>query len=152
MDVDVLYFQRVKPDLDFMNEVFSYDVRTLNSTDTVKISQYCIALSQFLVYMKSEIGKTKQEINMKQRFIDSTVNMLLTKELLKEHKTKTATIDYIISESPECQSTLKEINERKDQITLLEGQDKSITELINAFKREMTRRENELQSTNLGRR
>ena len=102
--------------------------------------------------MKSEIGKTKQEINMKQRFIDSTVNMLLTKELLKEHKTKTATIDYIISESPECQRTLKEINERKDQITLLEGQDKSITELINAFKREMTRRENELQSTNLGRR
>lgn len=152
MDNGVLYFQRVRPDLDFMNEIFTFDVRTLPQTDDTKISQYCIGLSQFVIYMRSEMNKTLSEINMKNRFIESTVNLLMTRELIKAYKTKSAVNDYIISNSPELTKAKEEIDELKQELILLEGQDKNLAELVAAFKRELSRRENELYYTRMERR
>jgi hypothetical protein len=152
MDKGVLYFQRVQPILDFLDEVFKFDVRTLPNMDAEKLSQYCVALSQFLIFMKSEIGKTQSEIQMKQRFIDTTVNMLLTTDMIKRFKTKTAATDHIINNSQPLQDAREEIGRMKDELVLLDGQDRSIMELINAFKRELTRRENELHATRMERR
>lgn len=152
MDKGVLYFEKVRPDLDFMNEIFGFDARNLPQLESSKISQYCIALSQFVIYLKSEMNKTQSEIHMKQRFIDSTVSMLLTSDMIKEHKTKTAAVDYIINNSDGCQKAREEIGQLKDEIMLLEGQDRNLLELVNAFKRELTRRDNEFQTTKLERR
>jgi len=152
MDEGVLYFDKVRPDLDFMNEIFKFDARNLPQTDSSKISQFCVALSQFVIYLKSEMNRMQSEIHMKQRFIDSTVSMLLTSDLLKEHKTKTAAVDYIVNNSDGCQKARSEIGGLKDQLILLEGQDKNLLELVNAFKRELTRRENEMYSIRTERR
>jgi len=152
MDKGVLYFQKIKPDLDFMNEVFAFDARKLQEIDSNKVSQFCVALSQFVVYLKSEMNKARSEINMKQRFIDSTVNMLLTPKMVKEHKTKTSAVDHIINNSEPLTTARTEIGGIKDELTLLDGQDKNLLELVNAFKRELTRRENELYSARMERR
>lgn len=152
MDNGVLYFQKVRPDLDFMNEIFQFDARSLQELDSAKISQYCVALSQFVIFLKSEMNRTQSEINMKQRFVDSTVTMLLTSDMIKAHKTKTAAIDHIVSNSEGCMKAKEEIGALKDELMLIEGQDRNLVELVNAFKRELTRRENEYDSTRMGRR
>jgi len=151
MDKGVLYFQKIRPDLDFMNEIFAFDVRTLPQVDAVKISQYCIGLSQFIVYMRSEMNKTWSEISMKNRFIESTVNLLMTKDLIKTYKTKSAAYDYIVNSSDDLTKLREEIDELKRELILLEGQDKNLAELVASFKRELSRRENELYYTRMER-
>jgi hypothetical protein len=151
MDKGVLYFQRVRPDLDFMNEVFTFDVRRLPQTDAMKISQYCIGLSQFVVYMRSEMNKTLSEITMKNRFIESTVNLLMTNDLIKTYKTKSAAHDYVVSNSTELTKLKEDVDELKKELVLLEGQDKKLAELVASFKRELSRRENELYYTRMER-
>ena len=152
MDKGVLYFQNVRPDLDFMNEVFGFDARELPNLSSAVISQYCVALSQYVIFMKSQINKTLNEINMKQRFIDNIVNMTITANLIKKYKSKAATVDYIISSTPSLSQEQDKISELKSELILLDGQDKNILELINVFKRELTRRDNEIYSSKMERR
>jgi hypothetical protein len=152
MDNGVLYFQKVRPDLEFMNEIFTFDTRQMPSMSSEKLSQFCVALSQFVIFLKSEMNSTHAEINMKNRFIEATVNMLITKELIKEHKSKSAAVEFLISNSTELSKVKDQIGALKDELLLLEGQDKNLLELVNAFKRELTRRENELYVTRVERR
>lgn len=143
----MLSFKHTKPDKDFIESIFAFDVRKLEQTDSLKISQFVIALSQYSIYFKSKQNETKAEIVKKQRFIDATVIQLITKDVLKEYTTKTAASTYIIENTEVLYKAKKVIEGFKDELILLEGVDKSISEYIAAFKRELTRRENELWQT-----
>jgi len=112
----------------------------------VEISKYTIALAQWLVYYKSETNKTKVELLKKQRMLNGAVTQLLTTEILKQYKTKSAASEYIVASTQELNTIKYGIDSTKDELKLLEGVDKTISELIAAFKRELTRRENELYS------
>jgi hypothetical protein len=147
MDQGVLSFKQANPSTDFINSIFSFDVRKLETTDTVMISQFIVALSQYSIYFKFQQNQTKVEILKKKRFIDSTVTMLITKDVLKTYKTKKDATCYIINTTEDLSIAEKEIEVFQDELTLLDGIDKTISELIAAFKREMTRRENELWQT-----
>ena len=146
MDQGILSFRRVHPDRDFIDEIFTFNVRNLESTPGVDISKYTIALAQWLVYYKSETNQTKVLLLKKQRILDGAVSQLLTTEILKTYKTKSAATDHIISSTQNLNTMQTEIYAIKDELMLLEGVDKTISELIAAFKRELTRRENELYS------
>lgn len=147
MDDDLTIFNKVSINKDFINSIFSYDVRKLEATSSLNISQYTIALSQYLIYFKSKLNENKVNIRRKQRFIDSTINQLLTKTLLKEYKTKRDAYNYLVESNERLHNTQEEIDKLKDQEILLEGVDKTISELIASFKRELTRRENEQWQT-----
>lgn len=144
MDEGILLFNKAKPNLEFINEIFEYDVRKLEATDSVVISKYSIALAQYLIFFQAEVNKTKLEIVRKQRILDGATNQLLNEELLKRYKTKSAAKEHIISNSKEFNSLRSEIEKFRDELTLIEGEDKKISELIAVFKRELTRREKEL--------
>ena len=147
MNEDLNAFSAIKINRDYIDTIFAYDVRTLESTDSVQISQYIIALSQYLIYFKSKLNKNKVEIRRKKRFVDNTVIQLLTKELLKEYKTKRDASVYLIENTEQLYTAQKFIDDLKDQEMLLEGVDRTISELIASFKRELTRRENEQWQT-----
>ena len=147
MDKGVLSFTNSQPDQDYIDSIFAFDVRKLDSTDTVDISKYTLALSQYSIYFKYQQNVTRSEIIKKQRFIDSTVNLLITKDILKEYKTKKDATCYIINTTEELSLAEQEMEAWKDELILLDGIDKHISELIAAFKREMTRRENEQWQT-----
>ena len=147
MNEDLNAFSAIKINRDYIDTIFAYDVRTLESTDSVQISQYIIALSQYLIYFKSKLNKNKVEIRRKKRFVDNTVIQLLTKELLKEYKTKRDASVYLIENTEQLYTAQKLIDDLKDQEMLLEGVDRTISELIASFKRELTRRENEQWQT-----
>ncbi len=88
MDKEVLYFQNMKPSDELIEEIFNYDVRTLETTNDITLSKYAIALAQYLVYFKSQTNRTKVDSGRKKRVLDSGVNQLITKEVLREYKTK----------------------------------------------------------------
>jgi hypothetical protein len=146
MDKEVLYFQHVKPNGELIDEIFNYDVRELEQTNDVTLSKYAIALSQYLIYFKSQCNKTKVDIGRKKRVLDSGINQLITKEVLKQYKSKSDASNYLISNTKDLDILNSEIEALKDELMLLDGIDKTMTELIATFKRELTRRENELYS------
>ena len=143
----MLSFQNANPDVDLINSIFSYDVNKLEYTDSIKLSQFTIALSQYLIYFKSQSNQNKIDIRKKQRLFDGAVTQLLTKEMIKEYKTKTAASSYLVQTNEFLSRLDEEIENLKDQEILLDGIDKHISELIASFKRELTRRENEQWQT-----
>ncbi len=147
MDKDTLLYKGMAPDKEFIEEIFHYDVKKLDSTDGILISKYCIALAQYLIFLRHQTNQTKILVMQKKRLIDGTLDLLLTKDLIKEHGTKTNALTRLKSSSKELISLQTAMEPLQDELLLLEGIDKTISELIAAFKRELTRRENELYAT-----
>ncbi len=142
---EIFPHSKLRPGFEFMVEVFAYDVRQLPNTDAKTLSCYIVALSQYLVYLNSELNRIKSDMVKKRRYIDNTINQLLTKELLKEYTAKKDAASFLIASTPELSQANDEMEELQDQLYLLEGSDKSLYELVAAFKRELTRREHERQ-------
>lgn len=147
MDAGMMLFKKVKPDQDFISEILEYDVKKLESTSSITLSKYATALAQYLIYFKSKTNETKVEIHRKQRILDGAVNQLLNSTILKEYKNRTNAYEYIVSNTQELSAIRNKINNFKDELLLLDGVDKTISELVATLKREMTRRENELYQT-----
>ncbi len=68
----------------------------------------------------------------------------MTKEVLKEYKTQTAARDYLIRSNTATSVMNDKLQKLKYDLIKVDGIDKAVTELISAFKRELTRRDNEL--------
>jgi hypothetical protein len=147
MQKDLNAATHINVDQDYIDSIFAYNVRNLEITDSLILSQYIIALSQYLIYFKSKLNENKVDIRRKQRFIDNIVSQLLTKELIKEYKTKKDASAYLIDNTENLYKIQTEMDDLKDQEFLLDGVDKTISELIASFKRELTRRENEQWQT-----
>ena len=141
---DLLLYQKCRPEGSLIEQVFSYDVRTLENTDDLFISRSVIALSQYLVYFKSQYNITKSSITNKERVMEGVLFGLITAEVLKEHKTKKDAKAALVLSNQVLNKLQEEIDALEDELVLLDGMDKTIMELIAAFKRELTRRENEL--------
>jgi hypothetical protein len=144
MDEGVYLFNKINKNFDLVEEALSFDASNLESIDGLMISKYCIALSQYLVYFTSVVNSTKAEINSIKRFIESSLNVSLTKDLLKQYKTKIAASEYLIMNDEILHNKQEKVNDLQDELIKVEGINKSIDTLISTFKRELTRRENEL--------
>lgn len=144
MDKGVLSFTKVQPDDDLINEIWTFNVKNLHGLADPTLSQYVIALSQWLVYYKAQINESKAQINQLQSDIEFLVSTWMTKEILKEHKTQTAARDYLIRSNAESSSMADKLRKLKTELIKVEGIDRAVSEMIAAFKREMTRRDNEL--------
>ena len=144
MDEELLSFTKVQPRKDLIDEIFSFDVKNLNSTDDIVLSQYTIALAQYLVYYRVQVNDTKAKVNQLNSDLDFLVAAWMTPEILKEHKTQTAAREYLIRSNSESASMRDRLEKLKSDLIRVEGIDRAVSELIAAFKREMTRRDNEL--------
>ena len=145
--IDTNVFEKIDPNIDFINDIFQFDVRNLESTDGIKVSQFCVGLGQYLIFLRYQRNTTKIEIVRKRRTIDGVIANLLTPELVKEYKNKTNAVAHLMATVEQLVTVQNEIEPLKDELMLLDGVDKSIHELIAAFKRELTRRDNELYQT-----
>lgn len=144
MEPGLELYKQCKPNDNFVSEVFAYDVRTLEQTNDIFISKAVIALSQYLVYFKSKYNEKLQQKGEKQRLLEAVLFQIITPELVKQHKTKKDVRSDLIYSDPVLNKIHIETEILQDEIFLLDGIDKTIQELIAAFKRELTRRENEL--------
>jgi hypothetical protein len=121
-----------------MNEIFAFDPRNLEATPAVDISKYAICLAQFLIFFSSQINATKVKLIQKNRVIDTYINQSDIKA-----KTKADKRNKVIEANPELKQIEIDIEALEAEVKMTDGLEKYYLELINAFKRELTRRETE---------
>jgi len=144
MDEGIYSFSKITINKNLLDEIWSFDPMSLDSLDASTISKYAIALSQYLVYYRWEVNKTKAELSKKRRLFDSSLTLSLDEADLKKYKTKKAASEYLINTNTDLSKLDEEIDILQSELIMLEGIDKSISEYIATFKRELTRREQEL--------
>jgi len=144
MDNGVLSFTKVKPNNDLIDEIWAFDVKNLHALTDPRLSEYVIALSQWLIYYKAQVNETKAEINQLKSDLDVIVSSCMSERILKEYKTQTAARDHIIRSEPSSSLMSDKLRKLQTDLIKVDGADRSISELIAAFKRELTRRDNEL--------
>lgn len=144
MDEGIFSYTNIKINRSLLDQVWAFDPLTLGSLDGLTVSQYSIALAQFLVYYRHEVNKTKAELAKKKKTLDSSLSMVLDAATVKKFKTKSAAEDYLINTLPELGTLSEKIDALQEELIKVDGMDKSISEYIATLKRELTRREQEL--------
>lgn len=127
---------------DLMEEIFAYDPRTLESTSSEDVSKYAIGLAQFLIYFASQINKSKVLSMQKRKFMESSVEQ---SDIAKGRLTKVEYKRSVIDSSDELKQLEIDIAALEQEVVMTENLEKYYIELINTFKRELGRRENELK-------
>jgi len=123
-----------------MDEIFKFDPRNLEATSAADVSKYTIGLAQFLIFFASQINMTKVKLIQKNRVIDTYIN----KSDIKA-KTKVEKRYKVIEASPELKQIEVDIEALEAEVKMTDGLEKYYLELINSFKRELTRREHEMK-------
>jgi len=144
LDKDIFSYEKIKPDQDFIDKIWAFDVSSLDAISDVTISKFAIALGQWLIYYKAQTNIARTELNKKQSDLDFIISSILTPEDIKKHGTKTAAVAYLMQTDPTISKLQDDINKLKGDLLRTDGIDKAVSELIAAFKRELSRRENEL--------
>lgn len=138
---DLMVFKMPK-NQDLMDEIFKFDPRNIESISSSKISEFTIGLAQFLIYFSSQINATKVKIMQKNRIIDLAISRSEIKA-----KTKIEKREKVIDNDDELKKIELELLAYEGEIKMTENLEKYYIELINALKRELTRRETELKFT-----
>jgi len=125
-----------------MDEIFAYDPRTLEATSSENISKYAIGLAQFLIYFASQINKSKVLLMQKRKFMETAVKQ---STIVKGRLIKVDFKRKVIEASEELQKVGLDIEALEQEIIMTENLEHCYIELINTFKRELTRREHELK-------
>jgi hypothetical protein len=152
MDAGVFSFSKLQIDHGFLDQVWAFSPNKLGSLTNEMVSQYSIALAQYLIYFKWEQNKARAEITKKKRLLESAISISVDEKLQKKYKTKAALTEYMINTSPELNKLSEEIDTLQMELTKTDGIDKVINEYIATFKKELSRREQELFATRAERR
>jgi hypothetical protein len=152
MQKGVLSFKNVIFNESLINEIFQMNPLTIPDLDGRIISQYMVALAQYLVYFKAQVNELKAEIYRISTLIDNGVSMCMSDEKIKKFKSKKDATIYLINTTTHLTKLDDELKLKKKELMSVEGMDKPISELIATLKRELTRRENELYATRMERR
>lgn len=143
MNKDLYLFREVRPST-LVEEAMRFDPNSLETLSTETVSKYLIALGQYLIYFKSELNKTKANIAKKKKLFESSLSVSLDVKTVKKYGTKKAASEYLVSTVDGLSQLDAEIAVLSEELTYLDGMDKPINEYINTFKRELSRREQEL--------
>lgn len=133
---DELLLNRMPRNEDIMDEIFNFNVYDLESTSSLKISQYIIGLSQFLIYFGSQINKTKVSLMQKKNILSAAIERSDVSGRNREIRKR-----KLIDSSAELQQIELGIELEEQELTLVENREQYLFELINAFKKELSRRD-----------
>lgn len=132
-----------QPNLDFIKDVLTFDVRDLESATPLFISQSVIALSQYLIYVKYNTNLTKAELTREQQILEGSIFELLTDDMIKKMKTKKDARQWLINNNAFVAAQSQKVDSLYAEVYAVDGIDKQVSEYVAAFKRELTRREHE---------
>lgn len=124
-----------------IDEIFKFDPRNLETLSSVKLSAYSIGLMQFVVFLTSQVNKTRVLLMQKERVLEVYFN----KEVVLKGKTKADKKRELLKLNPELVVIQKEAEILEAELKLTENYDKYLVELNNSIKRELTRREAEMK-------
>ena len=125
-----------------IESAFNFDVSNLEVTTSEQVSKYTIMLAQYLITLQARFNTARVIASQKRKVLDRRVKSLLQIGEVKGSTLKEREANAIAS-SEELQTLELEYDEAAAERDLLDGIDKPITELINAFKSELRRRADE---------
>ncbi|MCK4527911.1 hypothetical protein KAW18_11120 [candidate division WOR-3 bacterium] len=153
MDIDMLSFTKVQINQDLLDEIWKFDPRRLDELKGSILSSYSMALAQYLIYFTYQRNIVKADVYRLNKMIDRTISLILSKDkkLLKEHKTRSSAVDFLVSTNDYLTETQSKLDILNIELMHIDGIDKNISELIATIKRELTRREKELYTVRMER-
>jgi len=140
---------KIEPDDSLIEQAKNLPVRELESIDSLTLSKYVIVLSQYLVFLTSQVNRSKVMYKIHSRKFE-----MLLHQATKDVPGKTLTERR--ANAMEGNTTLQHHEEKMHifdlEIEAAKDVEKNITLLVNAIKRELTRREVELGAVRAERR
>lgn len=129
-----------------IEEVFNFNVREMDTVHSAVLSKYTVMLGQYLITLQVRFNTARVIASQKKKVLERKVQELIQSgtvggKTLKEREANAVALD------PELQALELDYDEAAAERDLLDGIDKPITELINAFKSELRRRAEERQYT-----
>lgn len=140
---------KMESDNELIQEAKSLSVRDLESIPSLTLSKYVIVLSQYLVFLTSQVNRSRVMYKINNRKFEMALYKAIQNvpgKTLTEKKAKALEDDTTLQHYEE-QTHLYDL-----EIEAAKDVEKNITLLVNAIKRELTRREAELGATRVGRR
>jgi len=129
-----------------IENAFNFNVHNLEATSSQQISQYTIMLAQYLITLQARFNTARVISSQKKKVLDRRVKALIQTGEVEGSTLKEREANAIASSEELIQLEL-EYDEAAAERDLLDGLDKPITELINAFKSEIRRQADERQYT-----
>ena len=129
-----------------IENAFNFNVHNLEATSSQQISQYTIMLAQYLITLQARFNTARVIASQKKKVLDRRVKALIQTGEVEGSTLKEREANAIASSEELIQLEL-EYDEAAAERDLLDGLDKPITELINAFKSEIRRQADERQYT-----
>jgi hypothetical protein len=129
-----------------IENAFNFNVHNLEGTSSQQISQYTIMLAQYLITLQARFNTARVISSQKKKVLDRRVKALIQTGEVEGSTLKEREANAIASSEELIQLEL-EYDEAAAERDLLDGLDKPITELINAFKSEIRRQADERQYT-----
>ena len=137
---DELLLFKAKPNVSLVDEVFALNVSDLETIADEVLSKYIIVLSQYLIFFNSQMNKSRVMYKIYQKDLDRAVNVAIrdvTGKSVGERKAQ------VLEENAELQSLESQMSFYEHEVEIGKNHDIQVETLINALKRELTRRENE---------
>jgi hypothetical protein len=129
-----------------IENAFNFNVHNLEATSSQQISQYTIMLAQYLITLQARFNTARVIASQKKKVLDRRVKALIQTGEVEGSTLKEREANAIAS-SVELKQLELEYDEAAAERDLLDGLDKPITELINAFKSEIRRQAEERHYT-----
>lgn len=148
----LVFYDKMDVDKNLIETVLNFNYYHIETLTDLDLSKYSIILAQYLIYFKWQLNKTKVDHLKAKNRLETTLFHLLSVDVIKKYKTKTDARTSLINSTSELISMNEEIELLEYELILAEGLDKPIQEMINVFKREQSRRENELSTSRFERR
>lgn len=142
----LIFYDRMEVDKNLIEKVLNFNYYYIETLTDLELSKYSIILAQYLIYFKWQLNKTKVDHLKAKNRLETTLFHLMSSEVVKQYKTKTDARSFLINSTSDLISMNENIDLLEYELLLADGLDKPIQEMINVFKREQGRRENELNS------
>lgn len=133
---------KVNPNEAIVDEALSFNVRDLDTISESDLTKMIVAISQYIIYITLEINKLKIQKVVIERDIDVGITIFVTSNSIKG--TKVEKRMRAISSSSELTSKDKHLNDVIVELSLLNNIDKYFEFYCNSLKKELSRREREL--------
>ena len=132
---------KMDPDKSLIQEAKSLPAKELEAIDSLTLSKYIVVLSQYLVFLTSQMNRSKVSYKIHSRKFEMLLNKVIKDipgKTLTEKKAKALEEDKVLQFHEE-KMHLYDL-----EVEAVKDMDKNITFLVNAIKRELTRRETEI--------
>jgi len=123
-----------------VEKVFNFNTSQLETLPTQDLSKFAIILAQYLITLQVRYNTSRVIASQKKKVLDRRVKNSLAMVPLEKGKTVAERERVVIDCDPVLQDLELEYDVAAAERDLIEGLDKPITELINAFKSELRRR------------